>query len=616
MNLTMKEILDRYGPTLAVIVVLAALVILMPGNGSSGSDQNATSAVAGGGPASGGGVGSGATGTGGTGAVGGSSGSAGGLGGSTGSGSEPIKATDTFAPAAEGTATVWGPEHGPGNYPAPGPETPCREDGAMPEFSRYSPLCVPKFTGDNGGATSKGVTGDSVTLVRYRPQEDPATRATLTAIGGADEVETVERASEAFVRYYNLHDETYGREVKLITFDGTGDPASDEVARADAVTIAEELNPFVVVDVTSAQGTAFSGELAARGVICVCTTSNSRTYYQETAPYVYTILPVLEEYYDSIAEYWGKRLKDKPAKWAGVNTRVTNEVRKFGLIYLEGRGDVISPYAKPAKEYFDGLLAQQGISLSKAVAYTFDIQQQQQQSTNIIGQMIDAGVNNILCVCDALYPIFLTSEATRQGYFPEWFISGTGLIDTTFFGRTYDQQQWSHAFGVSPLWVFNAKEGSSGYRTYHHVADGFEGNGINVWQAPYQLSFAGIHYAGPRLTPETWSQGLFLAPARGGTQSAPLVKFTAENPGAIKDWVEVWWDQNGTGNDELTKNGKGILQKSNNGARYTLGTWPVADPYAFTDDPAPVFTASEPETFDHDADGHTHENDPPCRSCG
>ena len=94
------------------------------------------------------------------------------------------------------------------------------------------------------------------------------------------------------------------------------------------------------------------------------------------------------------------------------------------------------------------------------------------------------------------------------------------------------------------------------------------------------------------------------------------MKFTERDPGAIKDWVEVWWDANGTGNDELTKPGKGILQKSNNGVRYTFGTWPSEDPYAFADDPAPIFVATDPETFDHDADGHTHENDPPCRSCG
>lgn len=618
----MKELMDRYGPTLAVVVVLAALVLLMPSNSKDdgGSTSVGAGAVAGATPTGASGAGPGAT------VAGGGPGSstnvsAGGVPGGTpgaggGTDGAPLAGQTEFAAPAEGASSAYTAESGPGNLPAPGPETQCREDGAMPDFSLYSPVCVPKFSGDNGGATSMGVEGNKILMVRYRPQEDPATRATLSAIGGADDPADVERAAAAFVRYYNLHYETYGREVQLVTFDGTGESDSDEVARADAVTIATQLKPFVVVHLSSAAGKAFSGELAARGVICVCTTSNSRTYYQENAPYIYTILPTLEEYYENITEYWSKRLKGTPAKWAGTNVRVSNDERKFGLIYLEGAGDVIDPDGKRGREYFEGLLQAQGMKLEKAVAYTFDIQQQQQQSTNIIGQMVAAGVNVITCVCDPLYPIFLTSEATRQGYFPEWFISGTALTDTTFFGRTYDQEQWSHAYGISPLWVFSAaKENSSGYRTYHHVAEGFEGNGVNVWQAPIQLSFAGIHYAGPHLTPETWSQGLFTAPALGGRVNAPLVKFTEKDPGAIKDFVEVWWDGDSTGNDELTKPGKGILQKANNGARYTLGTWPTGLPSAFADDPAPVFVATEPETFDHDADGHTHENDPPCRSC-
>jgi len=50
----------------------------------------------------------------------------------------------------------------------------------------------------------------------------------------------------------------------------------------------------------------------------------------------------------------------------------------------------------------------------------------------------------------------MTQEATRQGYGPEWVLLGAGGAsggltgaDTTFSGRTYDQTQWAHAFGLS-----------------------------------------------------------------------------------------------------------------------------------------------------------------------
>ena len=45
--------------------------------------------------------------------------------------------------------------------------------------SVYAPPCVEPFEGDNGGATSAGVTADAVTVVFYRadPALDPLTAA-------------------------------------------------------------------------------------------------------------------------------------------------------------------------------------------------------------------------------------------------------------------------------------------------------------------------------------------------------------------------------------------------------------------------------------------------------
>jgi len=40
---------------------------------------------------------------------------------------------------------------------------------------------------------------------------------------------------------------------------------------------------------------------------------------------------------------------------------------------------------------------------------------------------------------DPLTPAALTKEATAQDYHPEWIVGPTVLADTTFFGRTFDQ---------------------------------------------------------------------------------------------------------------------------------------------------------------------------------
>src|SRR5215213_1381448 len=105
----------------------------------------------------------------------------------------------------------------------------------------------------------------------------------------------------------------------------------------------------------------------------------------------------------------------------------------------------------------------------------------------MISKMRAAGVSNITFFGDPLYPIFLTKEATRQNYYPEWLITGTLLTDTTFFGRTYDHAQWQNAFGISPLWVFFKNlDQSDGYREYHHMKPetkpGDESVGINTYR--------------------------------------------------------------------------------------------------------------------------------------
>ncbi len=287
-------------------------------------------------------------------------------------------------------------------------------------------------------------------------------------------------------------------------------------------------------------------------------------------------------------------------------------------MFLEGSGSDVNPRVQPAVDFFKNELARYGASLAIDIGYQFDIASNQAQSTNIIGQLVTAGVTTVIFVGDPLYPIFLTKEATLQGYNPEWMQTGTGLTDTTFFGRTYDPSQWRRSFGQSPLWVFTDDAAkSSGWSAMNHIDPSADkGAGANVTQSPIQTIFSGIHYAGPNLSAATWSQGLFAAPAVGGRVNAPLVKFTPDSPSAIKDWVEIWWDQNGRGRDEINKGGVGILLKANNGARYQTGQWPQADPYVFGDDPGPVFTTSDAEVFPHDADGHSHEGDPPCRSCG
>ena len=136
---------------------------------------------------------------------------------------------------------------------------------------------------------------------------------------------------------------------------------------------------------------------------------------------------------------------------------------------------------------------------------------------------------------DPLYPILITQEATRQGWFPEWFVTGTGLTDTTTAGRLYDQLQWRHAFGISPLWVtWKTAARSGGHRAFHHGAPSQDikagGVLIDIYATFVGTMFNGIHMAGPNLTPDNFAQRDVQLPEDRREAAAPARLLDARVP--------------------------------------------------------------------------------------
>jgi hypothetical protein len=596
MSLTRREILDRYGPTMALIAAVVILVAVFPaskstrvdseltaGEGAAAADAENVAAEAGGaaaGPAAG--------------RVSGGDRSGAGAGGIGGGGSGNI--------ASAGSALAAGPKV-------------CRPDGRMPGISRVMAPCVALFRGNNGGATAKGVTGKTINVVRYMAQVSQATQAALIAAGADDARADTDRMDAATVDYFRLHYESYGRAVKVIVMEASGPSTDDSIMRADAKTIADKHKAFAMWFGSGASDT-LAEEVTDRGVICICTVSLSTRFYSAHRDRIFSSLPTAEEYYKATAEYIGKRLAGRPARHAG--TGVQNKPRKIGLVYLEATSNGPRRHAKEGRDFFAAEMRKYGVAVTKAVGYSSDLTRSQEQTTNVISQLVAAGVTTVALSADPLFPIFLTKEATRQAFFPEWLIMGTALTDTSFFGRTYDQTQWQHAFGLSPLWVFwTDVSTSSGYREYHHMRPGAnrgdEGVSINTRRSPIQWLFLGIHMAGPRLTPQTFAQGMYNFPRSGGTPDVPLVFFTRQYPTAIKDFTEVWWNTQRGGRDETGKDGPGVLMKVDGGKRWLTGTWPRTVPKVFNPAGA-VFTKDFPAVR-HEQDGHKHNLSKKCMSC-
>jgi hypothetical protein len=623
----LRQFFERYGVALGVVLALTLVIAVLPGNASQrtvdaglGGLDSGTSAQSGrsgkGGLSASTDASSGDLATASSGTDAGSAGS--GTATDAGNGGTSNGGTD----GASQTAASGGP-----HFVTSGPH--CRPDGRQSGVSAYMPPCVDWKAGtDNGGSTFRGVTKDKVVVVRYLPQLDPGTQAILQSAGLADDQATIKRVYTVLFHYWNLHAETYGREVQFVDLPASGPNVSDEAMKADALKIATQIKPFAVIEGNPAAplSTVLIRELAQRGVLCMCSTTLSVAYYNELPPLIFSSLPTMDEYAANTAEYIKKKLAGKNAQFAGDELNPTqgykNKPRKFGLIYLEGARGKVDPEGARARDAFVREFQSRGISFDVEIGYIYDPGRNQQDVTNLISTLKQKGITTVVPVWDPLYPILITKEATNQQYFPEWFIVGTGLSDTTTAGRLYDQAQWKHAFGISPLWVTWATVAKSpGYREYHNgdpsAPPGAEGVLINVYRARIATLFRGIHMAGPNLTNETFVKGQFAFPPTGGKPALPLVFLTRQLPTEIKDFMEVWWNPTLSGPDERGKQQPGMMMKANGGTRYQLGKWTADPSRAFDSNGAVTVTDNPAGGGDppHEQDGHKHSATQRCLSC-
>jgi hydrogenase maturation protein HypF len=144
---------------------------------------------------------------------------------------------------------------------------------------------------------------------------------------------------------------------------------------------------------------------------------------------------------------------------------------------------------------------------------------------------------------------------------------------------------------------------------------GDEGVLVNIYRAPIQQVFIGIHMAGPKLTSETFKQGTYNYPRTGGTPYAPLAYVTKKYPTQIKDFVEVFFGANVSGKDERGDEGLGMMMKVAGGKRYEAGQWPRTNPNVFNNEGAIAIGTAPPAQgpWPHEQDGHKHNTK--CMTC-
>jgi hypothetical protein len=307
------------------------------------------------------------------------------------------------------------------------------------------------------------------------------------------------------------------------------------------------------------------------------------------------------------AEFVSKNLVGKPAKFAGDES-LHKAKRVFGTVRPQG---ATAPDFEVALEE----LAENGGKVARDLTYEPPLDtaslatEAQELAPTLIAQLKDAGVTSVLVLSEYNMTGALTKAATAADFFPEWILMGAGLVDVSVLGRTMDQEQWAHAFGASGLWVpvrdLTAGPSDVAFQWYWGPSAGAYSQGLF---ASLEALFAGVHMAGPKLTPKNFEAGMFSRPPIGGAAEGQVTsagRYYGKKAGLPYneyltggDVTLVWWDPDTVGPSTAATfpDAKGVYQFLNGAERYRAGDIPKSLAGFFDPDASEFVIPTTPPT--------------------
>ncbi len=533
-------LLRGYGPLVVIVVAFTLMALFVPTDAREQLVVARGAAAAGTGATPGNGATHGGTAASGPGATGSLTG---GSGGSAGSG--PNTAASGGKPPAH---TV-------------------RCTGAQVPGDPYSPPCL-LFKGSNGGSTARGVTGNTIT-VAFRETNDPGFQQTLAQIGGAQFQDTqadIERTIQGLADYFNKHFQFYGRKLKFVFYTGQGSQTNEllgggqQEADADALHVADTIKAFADMSATTEP---YGDALSRQHVLNFGEPYLSGEWFQQRAPYAWSVATDCTQVSDASAEIAAKQLVGKPAQWAGPEYQHTT--RKIAILAPD------NPWYQQCVQNADNIFRSYHEPVPESIPYQLDLSTLSSQASSIVAKLKSQGITTVACGCDPIFPVYLTQRAEEQNYTPEWSVIGVALTDQDIVGQLFNQDEWSHAIGVTYLGKTIPYQQTLGYAAYRSVRNDEPAQAVNLIYSQMYMLALGIQLAGPNLNASTFEQG--MRSYGGGTGEFGTWGFPSGHFTPTEDGAEIYWDPNKIS----AYNGKkGAYVFSS--PRYKDGQWPRGNP--------------------------------------
>ncbi|MFZ6003724.1 MAG: ABC transporter substrate-binding protein [Actinomycetota bacterium] len=442
----------------------------------------------------------------------------------------------------EGQAGTEGTEGKPGDGgPAPiDPGTACPDRAEQVPGDPYSPPCI-AFSGNNGGATSTGVTPDKI-RVSFRVLDERGFQQTLAELAGAsltDTPETVRNTVSAFAEYFSQRFQLYGRQIEIVFYEGVGSNTNELVGKGRdlAEVDAEQAASQGVFADLSSTSEPYANALCSKGVLAFGDPYLSRKWHDERGPCAWSLAVNGTEVAEFAAEFAAKRLAGGNAEFAGGDAKGKPRL----IATLAPENPWYQESVQVARQRYEELTG--GVSQGPNYQYLLDLGQLSNQASNLIPKMKADGVTTVICGCDPIFPVFLSGVAAREKYFPEFIIAGTALTDADVVGQLWNQQFAQHAFGVSPLQDFVPPTQTIAYQAFKSVRPDAE-PAFSVDLIYYQMYMLaiGLQGAGPDLNPDTFQAGMYDYEPKLGPVG--LWDFGPGDHTSADDVREIYWDPN------------------------------------------------------------------------
>lgn len=451
-----------------------------------------------------------------------------------------------------------------------------------------SPPCIPTWSGDNGGETWTGVTGQDVTLVLYNDLGisgdlnapfSPTDESLTHLIDLSGDRTNLVRTVKALVARLGATYQTYGRAVRLRAVPSALGTASFCANReSDIEQAILTWQPFGIVAVGSDMGCA-AVRAARAGVPTFGHLEQVReALLREVPSYIHTFAPSIDQASDALGGFLCRTLAG-PARFAAGS--LAGSPRRFGLVFPSGSA---SPMAVHAAALSGALASGCGKGFAVTRSYRPG---QPAELASAIAEAATAGVNSLVCLCqaesgDALQAL---STAAALGYRPEWVWSPLTHMDRAMWQRRAPAPE-VRQFGISDLWLAPAPPAQFAAQTAVAADPDLDPN--PRWTGDLYLAlrtaYTAVQLAGPNLTPSSLRSGLASFTPGGTGPSIVAGSFASPTPNSYTDtFVAWWWDASGNAPGDTTA--RGCTRLAREGARSTPTDWPADDLALFASGP-------------------------------